>query len=322
VSAVDELNGVVIDWHDLRRLDTRAMPWQDFAGLAGTKIKVLSRDERGNPMVFLQWIPPGGFPSVELPHRHYHGTVREFAFVLDGELPHWEYADADSPGEMVVFKQGYFMDRRPGSIHGLEPGPTSPTGCTILMWRDGVGTMVDEPEFAAETVDVPYPAGGAAPWSVLRPAGGGVVLDRPDVTLLDTREMPWEGFAGLEGSRVKMLSRDAAGNGVTWLIWLPADIPSVGRPHRHYHRTIHEFSYMVAGELPHWEYRDAAQQRGDLVVVREGFFMERQPGSVHGLEEGPSAAVGCVLLQWRDGVGNYLDEPEAAVETIDVPYDA
>jgi hypothetical protein len=315
-------DGIVIDWPDLRRLDTREMPWADFPGLAGTKIKVLSRDEQGTPMVFLQWIPPGGFPSVALPHRHYHRSVREFAYVLDGELPHWEYESPDDAGEMVLFREGLFMDRRPGSIHGLEPGPVSAVGCTLLMWRDGTGTMVDEPDFAEQTVDVPYPAGGALPWSVRAGGPGGVVLDRPDVTLLDTREMQWEDFPGLEGARVKMLSRDDAGNGVTWLIWLPGELPSVGRPHRHYHRTIREFSFMLAGELPHWEYRDAEQQQGDLVVVREGWFMERQPGSVHGLEVGPSSETGCVLLQWRTGVGNYLNEPEAAYETIDVPYAA
>jgi uncharacterized cupin superfamily protein len=322
MSAAVQDNGVVIDWPDLRRLDTREMRWEEFPGLAGTKVKVLSRDEHGNPMVFLQWLPPGGLESVELPHRHFHRSVREFAYVLSGELPHWEYASADAPGELVRFKEGFFMDRRPGSIHGLEPGPQSSIGCTLLMWRDGVGTMVDEPQFAAETVEVPYPGGAALPSTAVapRPGADGVVLERPDVTLLDTRAMPWEDFAGLHGARVKMLSRDAAGNGVVWLVWLPGDIPSVNRPHRHYHRTIREFSYLVAGELPHWEYRDAAQQHGDLVVVREGFFMERAPGSIHGLEEGPSSPIGCVLLQWRDGVGNYLNEPEAVHETVDVPY--
>ncbi len=320
MSAAAADNGVVIDWADLRRLDTRAMRWDDFPGLSGTKIKVLSRDEHGNPMVFLQWMPPGAGLEVELPHRHYHRSVREFAYVLSGELPHWEYASADAPGQLVVFKEGMFMDRRPGSIHGLEASPTSAIGCTLLFWRDGVGTMIDEPEFGAETVTVPYPGGAALPSAPITSGADGVVLERSDVTLLDTREMPWEDFAGLAGAQVKMLSRDDAGNGMVWLIWLPGEIPSVNRPHRHYHRTIREFSYLVNGELPHWEYRNAEQQQGDLVVVREGFFMEREPGSIHGLEEGPSSAIGCVLLQWRDGVGNYLDEPESEHETVDVPY--
>ncbi len=90
-------------------------------------------------MVFIHWLPAGGFPSVEPPHRHYHRSVREFAYVLSGELPHWEYANGrGAAGEMVLFREGFFMDRRPGSIHGLEPGPVSSIGCTLLMWRDGL----------------------------------------------------------------------------------------------------------------------------------------------------------------------------------------
>lgn len=332
-----ESDGVIIDWADLRRLDTRAMTWEDFPGLAGTKVKVLSRDSDGTPMVFLQWMPPGELPAVALPHRHYHRTVREYAYVLWGELPHWEYSSADQQrGDLVIFREGFFMDRRPGSIHGLEPDRASKIGCVLLMWRDGTGTMINESDFAGETVDVPYsqpsgedgaaagsPTTASAPIAEGVPTGpGGVVLDRSDVTLLDTREMAWEPFEGLPGARVKVLSRDADGNGLVWLIWLPpGDVPGVARPHRHYHRTIREFSYMVSGELPHWEYRNAEQQRGDLVVVREGFFMERAPGSVHGLEDGPASGTGCVLLQWRDGLGNWLYEPEAEQETIDVPYD-
>lgn len=317
-------DGMVIDWPDLRRVDTRALPWEDFPGLTGTKIKVLSRDAEGNPMVFLQWLPPGKLPGVDLPHRHYHRTVREYAFVLWGELPHWEYRDADAQGEMVLFREGFFMDRRPGSIHGLEPSATSAIGCVLLMWRDGIGTMLDEPDVEEETVDVPFGSAtpGSAPTTTGMPTGpDGVVLERPDVTLLDTREMPWQEFEGLAGARVKVLSRDERGNGMVWLVWLPpGEVPGVALPHRHFHRTIREFSYMVSGELPHWEYRNAAQEHGDLVVVREGFFMERAPGSVHGLEVGPSSPTGCVMLQWRDGLGNWLNEPEAAQETIDVPY--
>ena len=67
---------------------------------------------------------------------------------------------------MVLFREGFFMERRPGSIHGLEPGPTSATGCVLLMWRDGVGNWLGERQAAHETSDVPYGDGdgdGASP---------------------------------------------------------------------------------------------------------------------------------------------------------------
>ncbi len=148
--------GVVLDRPDVTVLDTRAMAWEEFEGLAGARIKVLSRDDQGEPAVFLVWLPPGRLIS-ELPHRHYHRSVHEYGFTLSGELPHWEYANAEQQqGDLIVFREGYFMHRRPGSLHGLEPGPTSPTGCVVLMWRSGPGTWMDEPGFADETVDVPY----------------------------------------------------------------------------------------------------------------------------------------------------------------------
>ena len=149
--------GVVIDRPDLTILDTREMEWEEFAGLKGARIKVLSRDEEGEPSVFLVWLPPGRLIS-DLPHRHYHRTIREYGFTLAGELPHWEYENAEQrEGDLVVFQEGYYMDRAPGSLHGLEPGPTSPIGCVVLMWRTGRGTWVDEPAFGEETVEVPYP---------------------------------------------------------------------------------------------------------------------------------------------------------------------
>lgn len=319
--------GIVIDWHDLRRIDTRELPWEEFDGLEGGKIRVLARDADGNASVMIVSLPAGELPSVALPHRHFHRSVREFSYVLSGELPHWEYESAEqNRGDLVVFREGYFMDRKPGSIHGLERGMSSATGFEVLMWRDGVGNWVDEPEFAQETADVPYAdpeATGATEPTIAGADENGVVIDRPDLTLLDTRQMPWESFDGLPNGKVKVLSRSEDGTPIVMMVWLPpGEIEGLELPHRHYHRTIREFSFMLEGELPHWEYRNAEQQEGDLVVVRRGFFMERSPGSIHGLEVGPSSPTGCVLLCWRDKPGNWISEPEFAQETVDVPYES
>ena len=153
-------HGIIYDRPDLRLVDTRTMVWEDFPGLKGCKVKVLSRFPDGHAMIFLVWMPPGSpIPTELLPHRHVHRTTSEFAYVLSGELPHWEYEDASQKeGELVVFKEGYFMHRKPGSLHGLEPGPVSDTGCLILFWRDGVGNWLDDPNAAEESPEVPYPA--------------------------------------------------------------------------------------------------------------------------------------------------------------------
>jgi hypothetical protein len=317
---------VLLQRDDLTFLDTRAMPWEDFSGIEGGRIKVLKRNERGDADIMMVWLPPGELPSVELPHRHVHRTVKEFSFMLGGELPHWEYASpevGEGDGELVIFREGFFMERKPGSIHGLEKGPTPGTGCTVLMWRNGVGNWLDEPEAATETIDVPYPAPAdsvPSPPSTLdeRP---GVVIERDDLTLLDTREMEWEDFPLLQGTRVKVLSRDENGDAMVFLVWSPpGELPSVELPHRHYHSTVHEYALCLSGDMPHWEYESAEQARGDVVVIREGVFMDRAPGSIHGLEAGQTSATGSVVLMWRDGVGTFVDEPAAANETFDVPF--
>ena len=82
-------------------------------------------------------------------------------------------------------------------------------------------------------------------------SSNGVIYDRPDLTLLDTRAMAWEEFPGLKG-----------------------------------------------------------------------FYMHRRPGSLHGLEPGPESDTGCLILFWRDAIGNWLDDPNAAEESPDVPYPA
>lgn len=322
---VNDDEAVLIQRPDLTFLDTRAMEWEDFSGIEGGKIKVLKRNERGDADIMLVWLPPGELPSVELPHRHYHRTVKEFSYMVSGELPHWEYASpelGEGEGELVIFREGFFMERRPGSIHGLEKGPTSGNGCVVLMWRDGVGNWLDEPEAATETIDVPYPpAGNAAPTPSTRGARPGVVIEREDLTLLDTREMPWEDFPLLEGTRVKVLSRDENGDAMVFLVWSPpGELPSVSLPHRHFHRTVHEYALGLSGDMPHWEYESAEQGRGDMVLIRQGIFMDRAPGSIHGLEAGATSATGSVVLMWRDGVGTFVDEPAAAGETIDVPF--
>lgn len=154
---LDNANGEVICRPDLTMLDTREMHWLPFDGLPGAQIKVLSEFDSGGPEVFLLWIPPGISGTADSAekggkYRHAHKTVREFTFVLAGELPYWEYETPDQQaGDKVTFRSGYYMDRRPGSIHGVEPGALSPVGCLLLGWRTGPGTFALEEDFKHES---------------------------------------------------------------------------------------------------------------------------------------------------------------------------
>ncbi len=97
--------------------------------------------------------------------------------------------------------------------------------------------------------------------------GNGVIYDRPDATLLDTRELQWEEFPGLKGCKLKTLSRFPDGHAQVFLVGMP-------------------------------------------------------PGSLHGHEPGPESATGCLILFGRNGIGDWLDDPNAAEESPDVPYPA
>jgi hypothetical protein len=312
--------GIVVDWADQRRLDTRAMHWEDLPGDPESKIKVLSRDDRGNVRVCLLWSPPREAASGDSPtRRRIHTGARQLTLVLAGEQAGLEYANADAPGEPVVYREGFFIDRSPGSIYEVE---TSTVGSTSLIWRTDDGNVPAETEAAVGAATSPEGPRVASADHEPSTADDGVVVDRDTLRVLDTRQMPWQGFAGLRRGKVKVLTSDEHGNPTAFMVWIPPGevVEGWALPHRHYHRSIREFSFMISGELPHWEYQNAEQQVGDLVIVRPMYFLDRSPGSIHGLEPGPTSPTGCILLQWRQGVGNWVNEPEFASETIEVPY--
>ena len=146
------------------------------------------------------------------------------------------------------------------------------------------------------------------------------MIDRPDLRILDTREMKWESFPGLDHCKIKVLTRSADGDPMVFLLWFPPIelLPDI--PHRHIHQSVTEWSYVLAGELPHWEYANAEQTKGDRILFKQGYYMHRKPGSIHGLEENSASAVGCLILSWRDKVGNFAAEPGFAEESPSVPY--
>src|SRR5579884_3178759 len=116
-------SGELYNRNRTRLLDTREMAWTDDPQLG--KVKILARFESGEPSVFLLWLAPGG-RLESLPHRHYHRTVGEYHFVLEGEQPTWIYDNAEQgegEGHRFLLRPGCFLGRDPGpeGIHGREP---------------------------------------------------------------------------------------------------------------------------------------------------------------------------------------------------------
>jgi hypothetical protein len=307
----------IVDRPDLTLLDTREQPWEGMDGIAGGKQKVLARDEQGAPSVQLTWIPPGLLS--EKPERHFHRTVHERGYVLFGELPMREYASPDQEhGRPVVFKQGYYMDRGPGSVHGLDPAVVSPVGFLMLEWRTGPGTYLLEEAARHETVVLPAAYEPDETPACPAESAAGTIVDSGKLRLLDTRAMPWEVMDGIPGARWKVLSCDSNGNASVALIWL-APRPARVQGERHYYKTVHMHWFCLGGELPMREFEGIEDVLGRRVVLRNGVYMNRRPGSVHGSDASSSCPVGLTVLEWRSGPGTYPLEDAATEETCVLP---
>ena len=158
-----DLPSIVIKRPDLTLLDTRALEWIEpppgemFHG-TGAKFRALSRHPDGWVRVYQVYVPPGtkGIGHGGKPDRHYHRTVHEWGYVLFGELALIEYDGLDDlVGQTVVYREGFFFDRSPGSVFGLHPELVSPTGVMIIEWRTGPGSSAQEAGSEHETVSIP-----------------------------------------------------------------------------------------------------------------------------------------------------------------------
>jgi hypothetical protein len=289
VSAAD---AVVAAADGITWTDTRAMDWGVFPGLGGGNVKVLHVDDDGVPVVMIVHLPPGDL-GVTIPHRHHHVTVYEQAFHLAGDFPHAEWATAESDHEVVTFRDGYFLDRKPGSLHGLDH-MFGDTGAVVLSWRSGPGNWIDEPNAAEETIDVDFdqPFIGKGLDDVIRGrAGDGIVLDRAGARIIDTREMAWQPVDD-SAVRVRILSRDAAGEPTVRMVFLPPG--QVAAPPMATGEGEHEFALILEGQLV------VAGADGPAVVKQDG-FMNRAPGAPEGLVPVAPSPTGAMLLQWRIG---------------------
>jgi hypothetical protein len=311
MSVTEQAEGLVLDKGGVRWFDTQAMPWEPMPGLPGYFRKVLAVDD-GEPSVMLNYIPSGLLGKqvpVELPYRHLHRTTREFALVLHGELISWEYESPDQlKGDLVRKGPGYFMDRKPGSIHGVEASePFSITGAILLTWREGgPGVWFGERGFETETVKVPYEAGAGFTPGADEPheAGDACIRNRGGVTWLDTNRMQWEPMPFLPAVDGyffhKVLVRDDKGEPIVRLNTLPpAELLTGKLPYRSAGTNLHQRAFMLWGEFGSWEYETPEPVDGVFVHKKTGFFQDRQPGSLHGTQPpGALSRSGAVWINW------------------------
>lgn len=277
--------------------DTRDMPWEPFGGFDLGRLKRLHLDADGAPLVMIVWLPPGDL-GIELPHRHQHRTTFECAYQLGGDLPHAEWERPTDDHEIVVFREGFFMNRAPGSLHGNE-WIFSDAGTHILMWRSGTGNWLDEPNATEETllVDVDEPFIRRS-WGDALTArwGDGIVLDRAGARIISTREMAWTALPEPRGAKMRVLAHDQAGEPSVRMVFIPPGqsaapvLPNSGHDQ--------EFAYVVEGEL-------TVEHDGEATVCRPGYFMSRSPDAGPALVPIAPSPTGAVVLNWRIGPNTF-----------------
>jgi uncharacterized cupin superfamily protein len=323
-----------------RIIDTRTMEWADplpqepLHGVPGAKVKVLARFDTGEPRVQMMYVPPGidNLNPAGVAERHYHKTVREWVYILSGEMPFREYEYPDQKeGNLVWYRTGMLLDRLPGSgsAHGLDPGNGGTVGCVCLEWKTGFGTALSEKGSDKETVvvteeQVKEANAPARPSTVT--SGPGIVYKTPSVTIYDTLAMPWhvpgpgEAFHGT-GAKVKVLSRADEGYPNVQSLWFPPGSTSMGhggKPERHYHSTVQEWVFTLDGELAVREYGYDETGPGERVDFRAGVFLERKPGpgGFHGVDKAAPSPVGFHCLEWRIGSGSAAGEVGTEQENV------
>lgn len=294
--------GVVLDRPDVTVLDTREMAWEGTDWVLPRALqRVLARDAEGDGVVYQRfltaWTPDPAKDSSGFRLAH------EFYFCLEGQFSHYERGFAGAPDELIVFREGMWMDRAPGS---LTSGATDvPVGVKGMGWMivqdDGYLGLAEGP---ATPLPLPGAAPAAPPTTVgdraaRRDPAAGVRLETDFVRLLDTRDMDWEDHPLLPGARLKALSRRADGDPTVMLLGIPAGpYPAPALPWREQagHR---ELSYVLEGELHLRQYAGPDDAVGEPLVLREGFWVDRRPGSVYGFDAGESTPSGAVILTFR-----------------------
>ena len=235
----------------------------------------------------MRWLPPAREADPTVTQGGYH-IAREEYFCLGGEKPH-NQKDPGAPIDEVVFREGWFLDRLPGSVHGVPPVPKMPTGVFWLGWM----TVSDDPyvgvfESRELTDEVPLPGPPVA--NPLPPVGeprtepqpeSAIRLDVPGVggaRVIKSRELEWEPHPLLPLAYQKVLVNTAAGQPAVTLWALPdGTYPAPELPYRVSHR-YRDFSYVLEGDLRVWEFESPEDEDGEEVKLLPGYSDRPAPG--------------------------------------------
>jgi hypothetical protein len=304
MSSTSSPAGTVLARPAVTVLDTREMPWEGTEWVLPRALhRVLSRDDEGDGVVYQRfltaWTPDPGISSsgYRLAHEQY--------LCLEGEFSHHERGLDGADDELITFREGVWMDRAPGSLtSGVVDVPVGVKGLGWMVVQDDA--YVGLGESAALVRELPHPERAAVDPP---PSGGdraarhdpaaGVRLVTDFVRVVDAREMSWEDHPLLPGARLKALSRRADGDPTVAIVGIPAGrYPAEALPWRGTN-DFRELTYVLEGELRVREYDGPDDDEGTPLVLREGYWVDRRPGSVFGFDAGECTPSGVTYLTVR-----------------------
>jgi len=276
---------VIIDEPGLRVLDTRELEWTESDAPMPARSKTLSLDEDGDDIIAIRWLAAYDGPLTCRDGGYRLAT--EYYFLLGEEFSHWEM-DPDLGDVLIRFCRGFWMDRRSGN---LTTGTVEmPVGSRAL------GFMIDHEDPFVGTVEAT--GGTSAERFATDPAA--LVLDRPLVTVVDSRNARWESHPTRADCRQKVLSVTAGGDVAVALLAIPPGAPATAAAEPVAH-DFREFALVLEGECHQRVFDGAADAVGRSIALREGFWLDRGPGIRH-VDEG-GGATGATLLHFRTRPG-------------------
>ncbi|MFL2770538.1 MAG: hypothetical protein ACJZ9F_05980 [Rhodospirillaceae bacterium] len=267
---------------DFRHIRSNAIDWEDDPDIPGFRQKILSFNEATKAVVRLWFIPPDWGADIfdGKPDRHYHKSVVERGFHLYGDFPHWEFSNvADMKGDLHIFNRGIFMNRPPGSLHGLLPEPRSKAGAVIVYWVTGPGASIKDPEFEKETVTVPFDKDVKVELNKFNPC-----------TIVQTEDMDWEPHPEADGWKIKHLAEPDYGADSVDLVHIPTDWQP---PDRWTYNVVTEsltpWLYIVNGDLN-------VTVGSEEIKLRQDDFLAWPAELPVILPNAPVTDVGCIAL--------------------------
>jgi hypothetical protein len=307
--------GLIYQAHGLRVLDVNRIPWEATPIAPASKLRPLSFDDDGDTIavyrVMTRPVAPVPLPPP-VAQIEFH-AIRELYMCLEGEMTHREYAHPGAEPHTIMVRAGYWMDRKPGSIHGPgDPRARVGVGGIAFMCPDDdplVGvreapSLTHEVAFASPRIEQALP-----PVDVEEPRPVPELAIEDDnrfATFLRTQELDWLAHPVLPGSSYKPLSWRRDGDATVALVSLPAGpYPVPLLPYRT-RQAFRELIYVREGDLTLRHYADPDDEEGTPFTVYAGCWIDRGPDAIVGFAPEDCSEAGAMFLQARFREGTLI----------------